>query len=44
MYEAIKTPERFDHLIENGQKRVQHYTWMKTAKQTLNVYNNLSLL
>ena len=44
MYEAIKTPDRFEPLLQAGAKRVEHYTWMKTAKQTLNVYNNLSLL
>lgn len=44
MNDAINAPHRFDASIQAGQAQVERFTWMKTAKQTLNVYNELSLL
>jgi glycosyltransferase involved in cell wall biosynthesis len=44
MQDATDAPHRFDDSLHAGKKQVERFTWMKTAKQTLNVYNELSLL
>lgn len=44
MRQASDEPDRFTNLIEEGQLLAQSYTWNKTAKMTLEVYNNQSLL
>jgi glycosyltransferase involved in cell wall biosynthesis len=35
--EAIKQKDR---LIKNGQNRVKAFSWVKTAKETLNIYDS----
>ncbi|MBT4857232.1 glycosyltransferase family 4 protein [Candidatus Uhrbacteria bacterium] len=44
MRDATEAPHRFDDSIHAGKSQVDRFTWMKSAKQTLKVYNELSLL
>ncbi len=44
MRQAADEPERFDQSTKDGFKVAESYTWRETAKQTLEVYNNQSLL
>ncbi|MFH1611257.1 MAG: glycosyltransferase family 1 protein [Patescibacteria group bacterium] len=44
MKQSINEPQRFEKLIKEGQELAKTYTWSATAKQTLAVYNNQSLL
>ncbi len=44
MRQAVDEPERFTQSIKNGFEVAQSYSWKKTAKMTLEIYNNQSLL
>jgi len=44
MRQAADEPDRFTNLVKEGERLAESYTWHKTAKMTLEVYNNQSLL
>lgn len=44
MRTSVVAPERFAKTVERGKDIASSYTWKKTAKQTLDVYNSLSVL
>lgn len=44
MRQASDEPNRFTNFIKQGQELAESYTWNKTAKMTLEIYNNQSLL
>ena len=44
MRQAVDESERFDQSIKDGYEISQSYTWRRTAKMTLDIYNNQSLL
>lgn len=44
MRQAADEPSRFEQSAKDGLKVSQSYTWKKSAKMTLEIYNNQSLL
>lgn len=44
MRQAADEPSRFEQSAKDGLRVAESYTWTQTAKMTLNIYNNQSLL